>query len=133
MDQGIFALIFLGLIGAILIGLIVLNSRKPPAPDENKWLYYERCSILFIYFGFVRYGVSTPGHIGISDNGILIRLLITRTISYAEIRSISIYQGIIKHLRIAYGMPGQAVRIYSKQPEYLLSVIQKQMDLHTTD
>lgn len=129
MDQGLVVLVFLAFIGLMMIGSIVLNSSKPRVTDDDRLSDYERCTIRFTYAGLVRFGSSAPGHIGITKDGVVVKLLTTKIIPFSDIRSVSIRNGLFsKYLCIAYGIVGQDVRIYSKQPERLLADIKGRTD-----
>lgn len=86
---------------------------------------------MFTYFGILRYSASMLGHVVITDKCIVVKLLITTVIPYSGIRSVLIHHGLFKYIRIKYGIPGQDVRIYSKQLEKLLTEIQKRTNIRT--
>lgn len=119
MDPSLLAILFCIGIGAVLLGVIAINPGRLRDFESEGWRYFERCPIKFTYAGIIRFGMSSPGTIGVNASGVVIKLMSTTEIPFSEIRSVFCQRSLFgsHYTQIDFGMPGQNVRIYSKQPE----------------
>jgi hypothetical protein len=123
-DPSLVTFVFLGIIGLIVIGAVVLGGQTPPADDSEAVLFSERCVIRYVAFGTLRAGGMMPGFFAISAQGILVKMLFTNRYSIADIREVRLSRGLLApHVVITVRGRISTIHVYPKDPGKVVSLL----------
>jgi hypothetical protein len=122
-DPPLFTFVFLGIVGAALIGTVIVNGSAP-APQGEATIYSERCTIRYVAFGVLRAGGIMPGFFSISDEGIVVKLIFTNQYKFSDIKDVRLSRNLLgSHVVIDLWRGISSIHVYPKDPEKLVKLL----------